>query len=187
MQKKLNGAANRAATWELHKQGLSQRKIAMVLNISKTRVAQILKENNSKNGQSGQASQSKELTAILTGNPSVGQHLEEVVTRAAKQSVSQVIADEREVQREQVLDDLQYIRNWSIETAEKVRNHQIDLQQLQVELGTLKTLSGILHDNNRQRIDLFNLNQKPKSEDADIWSIDYFAAAKAGGLEVSDK
>ena len=72
----------------------------MVLNILKTRVAQILKENNSQNGQSGQASQSKELTKILTGNPSVGQHLEEVVTQAARQSVSQLIADEREVQRE---------------------------------------------------------------------------------------
>ena len=69
MQKKLNGAANRAATMELHNQGLSQRKIAMVLNISKTRVAQILKENNSQNGQSGQASQSKELTTILRGIP----------------------------------------------------------------------------------------------------------------------
>lgn len=187
MQKKLNGAANRAATWELHKQGLSQRKIAMVLNISKTRVAQILKENNSKNGQSGQASQSKELTAILTGNPSVGQHLEEVVTRAAKQSVSQVIADEREVQREQVLDDLQYIRNWSIETAEKVRSGKADLNQLQLELGSLKVLSGILMETNRQRIDLYALGHKPKSEDTNMWSIDYFAAAKAGGLEVSDK
>ena len=60
--------------------------------------AQILKENNSKIGQSGQASQSKDLTTILKWNPSVGQHLEEVVTQAAKQSVSQVIADEREVQ-----------------------------------------------------------------------------------------
>ena len=75
MQRKLNAASNRAATLELYNQGLSQRKIAMVLNISKTRVAQILKENNSKNGQSGQASQSKELTTILKGNPSVGQHL----------------------------------------------------------------------------------------------------------------
>ena len=79
MQRKQNAASNRAATLELHNQGLSQRKIAMVLNISKTRVAQILKENNSKNGQSGQASQSKELSTILTGNHSVGQHLEEVV------------------------------------------------------------------------------------------------------------
>ena len=78
----------------------------MVLNISKTRVAQILKENNSQNGQSGQACQSRELTLILTGNSSVGQHLEVVVNQAAKQSVSQVIADEREVLREQVLDDL---------------------------------------------------------------------------------
>ena len=41
-----------------------------------------------------------ELTTILTRNPSVGQHLEEVVTQAARQSVSQLIADEREVQRE---------------------------------------------------------------------------------------
>ena len=79
MQRKLNAASNRAATLELHNKGLSQRKIAMVLNISKTRVAQILKENNLTKGQSGQASQSKELTTILTGNSSVGQHLEEVV------------------------------------------------------------------------------------------------------------
>ena len=182
MQKKLSGAANRAATMELHNQGLSQRKIAMVLNISKTRVAQILKENNSQTGQSGQASQSKELTTILTGNSSVGQHLEEVVIQAAKQSVSQVIADEREVQREQVLDDLQYIRNWSIETAEKVRSGQVDLNQLQLELGSLKVLSAILHENNRQRIDLYGLSKKTKAEE-NIWSIDYFAAAKAGGLD----
>ena len=34
--------------------------------------AQILKENNLKIGQSGQASQSKDLSTILTGNSSVG-------------------------------------------------------------------------------------------------------------------
>ena len=182
MQKKLNGAANRAATMELHNQGLSQRKIAMVLNISKTRVAQILKENNSQNGQSGQASQSKELTTILTGNPSVGQHLEEVVTQAAKQSVTQVIADEREVQREQVLDDLQYIRNWSIETAERVRSGCADLQNLQMELATMKVLSSILLENNRQRMDLFGLANKAK--EVSDYSIDFIAAAREGGLKI---
>ena len=182
MQRKLNAASNRAATLELHNQGLSQRKIAMVLNISKTRVAQILKENNLTKGQSGQASQSKELTTILTGNPSVGQHLEEVVTQAAKQSVSQVIADEREVQREQVLDDLQYIRNWSIETAERVRSGCADLQHLQMELATMKVLSGILLENNRQRMDLFGLANKAK--EVNDFSIDFIAAAREGGLDI---
>ena len=68
-----------------------------------------------------------------------------------RQSVSQVIDDEREVQREQVLDDLQYIRNWSIETAERVRSGCANLKQLQMELATMKVLSGILLENNRQR------------------------------------
>ena len=139
MQRKLNAASKCTATLELHNQGLSQRKIAMVLNIPKTRVAQILKENNSQNGQSGQASQSKELTTILTGNPSVGQHLEEVVTQAARQSVSQLIADQHEVQREQMLYEIQYI-HWSIETAERVRSRYADLQHLQMELATMKVL-----------------------------------------------
>jgi len=35
MQRKLNAASKRAATLELHNQGLSQRKIAMVLGIRK--------------------------------------------------------------------------------------------------------------------------------------------------------
>ncbi len=182
MQRKLNAASNRAATLQLHQQGLSQRKIALVLSISKTRVAQILKENNSKNGQSGPASQYTELTTISRGNPSVGQHLEAVVTQAAKQSVSQVIADEREVQREQVLDDLQYIRNWSIETAERVCSGCADLQHLQMELATMKVLSGILLENNRQRMDLFGLANKAK--EVNDFSIDFIAAAREGGLDI---
>ena len=55
MQRKLNAASNRAATLELHNQGLSQRQIATRHSAGnqKTRVAQIFGENNSKNDQSG--------------------------------------------------------------------------------------------------------------------------------------
>jgi predicted XRE-type DNA-binding protein len=42
MQHKLNAASNHEANIQLHQQGLSQHKIAMVLGISKTRVAQVL-------------------------------------------------------------------------------------------------------------------------------------------------
>lgn len=184
MQKKLNGAANRAATWELHKQGLSQRKIGIILGLSKTRVSQFLAEQKEakQNARPGQRIKGKALTT-LDVEKSTEASFEEKLLSAARGSVVQALDDEREVQREQVLDDLQYIRNWSIETAEKVRSGQVDLNQLQLELGSLKVLSAILMENNRQRIDLFNLNQKPKSEDTNIWSIDYFAAAKAGGLD----
>ena len=184
MQQKLNGAANRAATWELHKQGLSQRKIGIILGLSKTRVSQFLAEQKAakKNARHGQVLKTKALTT-LDAEKSTEASFEEKLLSAARGSVVQALEDEREVQREQVLDDLQYIRNWSIETAEKVRSGQVDLNQLQLELGSLKVLSAILMENNRQRIDLFNLNQKPKSEDTDMWRVDYFAAAKAGGLD----
>jgi len=56
---------------------------------------------------------------------------------------------------------------------------------LQIELGTLKTLSGILHENNRQRMDLFGLAAKKHDEGFD-WSIDYIEAAREGGLDVKD-
>ena len=92
----------------------------------------------------------------------VSDSISAVVTQAAKQSVSQAIADEREVQREQVLDDLQYIRNWSIETAERVRSGCADLQYLLMELATMKVLSGIFLENNRQRTNLFGLANKAK-------------------------
>jgi len=92
----------------------------------------------------------------------VSDSISAVVTQAAKQSVSQAIADEREVQREQVLEDLQYIRNWSIETAERVRSGCADLQYLLMELATMKVLSGIFLENNRQRTNLFGLANKAK-------------------------
>jgi len=187
VQQKLNGAANRAATWELHKQGLSQRKIGIILGLSKTRVSQFLAEQKSakKNARHGQVLKTKALTT-LDAEKSTEASFEEKLLSAARGSVVQALEDEREVQREQVLDDLQYIRNWSIETAEKVRSGQVDLNQLQLELGSLKVLSAILMETNRQRIDLYGLSKKTKAEE-NIWSIDYFAAAKAGGLEIENK
>ena len=83
----------------------------------------------------------------------------------------------------QVSNDRQFIRNCSMEVVEKVRSHEIDLQQLQIELGTLKTLSGILHDNNRQRMDLFGPAAKKHDEGFD-WSIDDIKAAQEGGLNI---
>ena len=82
----------------------------------------------------------------------------------------------------QVLDDLQYIRNWSIETAERVRSGCADLQNLQMELATMKVLSGILLENNRQRMDLFGLANKAK--EVSDYSIDFIAAAREGGLNI---
>ena len=40
--------------------------------------------------------------------------------------------------------------------------HNADLQHLQMEFATMKVLSGILLENNRQRMDLFGLVNKAK-------------------------
>ena len=182
MQRRLSAASNKAAVYELHAQGLSQRKIAKILDISRSWVTQIISEkpkNTKTTGRKKPSSGSN--TKELSTPPNLYVQLE----KAAGLSAIRVIADKQEAQRKQVLDDLQYIRNWSMEVAEKVRSHQIDLQQLQIELGTLKTLSGILHENNRQRMDLFGLAAKKHNEGFD-WSIDYIEAAREGGLDVKD-
>ncbi len=81
-----------------------------------------------------------------------------------------------------MLDDLQYIRNWSIETAERVRSGFADFQNLQMEIATMKVLSGILLENNRQRMDLFGLADKAK--EVSDYSINFIAAASEGGLNI---
>jgi len=140
MQRKLNAASNRAATLELHNQGLSQRKIAMVLNISKTRVTQILAQQPKQGRQGGQSRRGNQLTRVISRMPNIQMDIEKKVTESAANSAIQVLADEREAQRKQVLDDLQFIRNWSLVTAERVQRREVDVDYLQVELTTLKTL-----------------------------------------------
>ena len=108
MQKKLSAASNKAAVLRLHSEGLSQRKIAMVLNISKTRVTQILAEQPKQGGQSRRDNQ---LTRVISRMPNIQMDIEKKVTESAANSAIQVLTDEREAQRKQVLDDLQFIRN----------------------------------------------------------------------------
>mgnify|MGYP001502208547 CR=1 FL=1 len=67
--------------------------------------------------------------------------IEKKVTEAAGNSAAQVLADERQAQRKQVLVDLQFIRNWSLVTAERVQHREVDVDYLQVELTTMKTLA----------------------------------------------
>ena len=184
MQKKLNGAANRAATMELHNQGLSQRKIAMVLNISKTRVTQILAEQPKQSGQGGQPRRDNQLTRVISRMPNIQMDIEKKVTESAANSAIQVLADEREAQRKQVLDDLQFIRNWSLVTAERVQRREVAVDYLQVELTTLKTLAAVLHENNRQRIELFGLTQTKQIQNDDLFSFDPVDAARRGGLKI---
>ena len=183
MQRKLNAASNRAATLELHNKGLSQRKIAMVLNISKTRVTQILAEQP-KRGQGGQSRSDNQLTRVISRMPNIQMDIEKKVTESAANSAIQVLTDEREAQKKQVLDDLQFIRNWSLVTAERVQRREIDVEYLQIELTTLKTLASVLHENNRQRIELFGLSQ-PKHQPKEIsFNFDYVEAARRGGLDI---
>ena len=106
MQKKLSAASSRAAVWELHSEGLSQRKIATVLKISKTRVTQILAEQPKQSGQGGQYKRDTKMTEVISRMPNMQLDIEKKVTEAAGNSAAQVLADEREAQRKQVLDDL---------------------------------------------------------------------------------
>ena len=184
MQRKLNAASKRAATLELHNQGLSQRKIAMVLNISKTRVTQILAEQPKQGGQGGQSRRDNQLTRVISRMPNIQMDIEKKVTESAANAAIQVLADEREAQRKQVLDDLQFIRNWSLVTAERVQRREVDVDYLQVELTTLKTLAAVLHENNRQRIELFGLTQTKQIQNDDLFSFDPVDAARRGGLQI---
>ena len=184
MQRKLNAASNRAATLELHNKGLSQRKIAMVLNISKTRVTQILAEQPKQGGQGGQSRRDNQLTRVISRMPNIQMDIEKKVTESAANSAIQVLTDEREAQRKQVLDDLQFIRNWSLVTAERVQRREVDVDYLQVELTTLKTLAAVLHENNRQRIELFGLTQTKQIQNDELFSFDPVDAARRGGLKI---
>ena len=184
MQRKLNAASNRAATLELHNQGLSQRKIAMVLNISKTRVTQILSQQPKQGRQGGQSRRDNQLTRVISRMPNIQMDIEKKVTESAANSAIQVLADEREAQRKQVLDDLQFIRNWSLVTAERVQRREVDVDYLQVELTTLKALASVLHENNRQRIELFGLTQTKQIQNDDLFSFDPVDAARRGGLKI---
>ena len=184
MQRKLNAASNRAATLELHNQGLSQRKIAMVLNISKTRVTQILAQQPKQGRQGGQSRRDNQLTRVISRMPNIQMDIEKKVTESAANAAIQVLADEREAQRKQVLDDLQFIRNWSLVTAERVQRREVDVDYLQVELTTLKALASVLHENNRQRIELFGLTQTKQIQNDELFSFDPVDAARRGGLKI---
>ena len=184
MQKKLSAASNKAAVLRLHQEGLSQRKIAMVLNISKTRVTQILAEQPKQGGQGGQSRRDNQLTRVISRMPNIQMDIEKKVTESAANSAIQVLADERQAQRKQVLDDLQFIRNWSLVTAKRVQRREVDVDYLQVELTTLKTLAAVLHENNRQRIELFGLTQTKQIQNDELFSFDPVDAARRGGLKI---
>ena len=184
MQKKLSAASNKAAVLRLHQEGLSQRKIAMVLNISKTRVTQILAEKPKQSGQGGQPRRDNQLTRVISRMPNIQMDIEKKVTESAANSAIQVLADERQAQRKQVLDDLQFIRNWSLVTAERVQRREVDVDYLQVELTTLKTLAAVLHEINRQGIELFGLTQTKQIQNDELFSFDPVDAARRGGLKI---
>ena len=184
MQKKLSAASNKAAVLRLHSEGLSQRKIAMVLNISKTRVTQILAQQPKQGRQGGQSRRDNQLNRVISRMPNIQMDIEKKVTESAANSAIQVLTDEREAQKKQVLDDLQFIRNWSLVTAERVQRREVDVDYLQVELTTLKTLAAVLHENNRQRIELFGLTQTKQIQNDELFSFDPVDAARRGGLKI---
>ena len=116
--------------------------------------------------------------------PNIQMDIEKKVTESAANSAIQVLTDEREAQRKQVLDDLQFIRNWSLVTAERVQRREVDVDYLQVELTTLKTLAAVLHENNRQRIELFGLTQTKQIQNDELFSFDPVDATRRGGLKI---
>ena len=122
--------SNKAAVLRLHQEGLSQRKIAMVLNISKTRVTQILAQQPKQGRQGGQSRRDNQLTRVISRMPNIQMDIEKKVTESAANSAAQVLTDEREAQKKQVLDDLQFIRNWSLVTAERVQRREVDVDYL---------------------------------------------------------
>ena len=76
MQKKLSAASNKAAVLRLHQEGLSQRKIAMVLNISKTRVTQILAQHPKQSRQGGQSRRDNQLPGVISRMPNFQMDIE---------------------------------------------------------------------------------------------------------------
>ena len=125
-----------------------------------------------------------QLTRVISRMPNIQMDIEKKVTESAANSAIQVLTDEREAQRKQVLDDLQFIRNWSLVTAERVQRREVDVDYLQVELTTLKTLAAVLHENNRQRIELFGLTQTKQIQNDELFSFDPVDAARRGGLKI---
>ena len=62
--------------------------------------------------------------------PNIQLDIEKKVTEAAGNSAVQVLADEREAQRKQALNDLQFTRNWSLVSAERVQRREVDVNYL---------------------------------------------------------
>ena len=50
--------------------------------------------------------------------------------------------------------------------------------------STLKTLAAVLHENNRQRIELFGLTQTKQIQNDELFSFDPVDAARRGGLKI---
>ena len=51
-------------------------------------------------------------------------------------------------------------------------------------VSTLKALASVLHENNRQRIELFGLTQTKQILNDDLFSFDPVGAAWRGGLKI---
>ena len=115
--------------------------------------------------------------------PNIQMDIEKKVTEAAENSAAQVLTDERQAQRKQVLDDLQFIRNWSLVTAERIQRREVDVDYLQVELTTLKALASVLHENNRQRSIIW-ITQTKQIQNDELFSFDPVDAARHGGQDL---
>ena len=190
VRNQVNKTALEAAVIEYRNQGWSQQRIANHLGYSRSYIRKLLGASDSTEKLKVSHSPVPELKPEFVESRNYSVPELQRVMEAVQVECRKLVKLEQEEIQNQVLEDLQLERRLYLSaivllgaSPAAVLNSP-DFRRAQLFISSLQQLSSVIHKNTQALLKIYGLDAE-KNVDMDIFNIDFIAAAREGGLDVT--
>ena len=190
VRNQVNKTALEAAVIEYRNQGWSQQRIANHLGYSRSYIRKLLGASDSTEKLKVGHSPVPELKPEFVECQNYSVPELQRVMEAVQVECRKLVKLEQEEIRNQVLEDLQLERKLYLSAIVLLGASPVaalnspDFRRAQLFISSLQQLSSVIHKNTQALLKIYGLDAE-KNVDTDIFNIDFIAAAREGGLDVT--